>query len=214
MLRAKWRHTSGLLAMVFILFVLPLFIPAASLRVASVAVLELVLIGGVYSISGRRRTLVTAVLLSVPGVVLRWGGVASGTVGLHVAGNVLLAVAMGYIVSVYVRTLLTSHEVDAELISAAVSGYLLLGLVWTAIFEAMHEMNPACISGAKGAVGEFAYFSFVTLTTLGYGDMAPVTFPARTAAMAEAIVGQLYIAITIARLVALETGKHTSRKKD
>jgi hypothetical protein len=202
--------------MVFILFVLPLFLPPARTQsIVGLAALELVLIGGVYSISGRRRTLMIAMALSVPGVIARWSGVASGTTELHVAGNLLLAAAMAYIVSVYVRTLLTSHEVDAELISAAVSGYLLLGLVWTALFEAMHELDPNCIAGAKGAFGEFAYFSFTTLTTLGYGDLAPVAPQARAAATAEAVAGQLYVAITIARLVALETGKHTSsRKKD
>ena len=62
-------------------------------------------------------------------------------------------------------------------------------------------MRPAEGSG----LAEWVYFSFVTLTTVGYGDIAPVTQGARSLAMLEALVGQLYPAVIIARLVSLQT---------
>ena len=121
------------------------------------------------------------------------------------AGDLALAIAISYVVYVYLCHLLTAHEVDGELISASVSGYLMMGLVWTAIYEAMYLLAPSCIKGASGAVGELTYFSFITLTTLGYGDVTPGASYVRAAAALEAVAGQLYVAITIARLVGLST---------
>ena len=64
-------------------------------------------------------------------------------------------------------------------------------------------MDPAALSGLEGPPHELFYFSFVTLTTLGFGDIAPASQAARALVVVEALVGQLYLVITLARLVTL-----------
>jgi len=73
----------------------------------------------------------------------------------------------------------------------------------------VERLSPGAFSGhtdESGTLAQWAYFSFVTLTTVGYGDMTPVALGARSLAMLEALVGQLYPAVIIARLVSLQVG--------
>ena len=128
-------------------------------------------------------------------------GFATGAV---VAGSGLALVA---VVSA-VRFALSTNAVDAEHIYAALSAYLLAGLVFGVLHWAIDSTWPGSF-GDAGATGTAArlslstaiYFSFVTLATLGYGDVVPKTDVARGLAVLEAVAGQLYIAVTIARLV-------------
>jgi voltage-gated potassium channel Kch len=102
-----------------------------------------------------------------------------------------------------------------ERIEAAVATYLLLGFVWAQAYSIVHIADPDAFrspdtdaAGAPAALvraseHRFLYFSFVTLTTLGYGDVIPVRPLARSLAALEAVTGQLFLAITLARLVAL-----------
>ena len=91
-------------------------------------------------------------------------------------------------------------------VSAAASGYLLLGWAWSGLYTwALHVdptgsfRDPDQVSEAGGLL----YFSFVTLTTLGYGDIVPVSLATRMLVVLEAIVGQLYLVILVARLVGM-----------
>ena len=84
--------------------------------------------------------------------------------------------------------------------------YLLLGLTWASAYELLHILRPEVWTGAasEAPVSQtWIYYSFVTLTTMGYGDITPVHPVARSLAILEAVTGQLYLAITLARLVAL-----------
>ena len=100
------------------------------------------------------------------------------------------------------------ETVDAQVVYGAMSLYLLIGFCFGYAFAAAERFNPGSITGLSGAsleqgLFEFFYFSFVTLTTLGYGDMAPVKPAARGLAMVEALLGQIYLAVAIARVVAM-----------
>src|SRR5262249_34101121 len=91
-------------------------------------------------------------------------------------------------------------------ILGAVAAYLLLGVIWAYAYSLVALLRPGAFSGpvspADGPRAWF-YFSFVTLTTVGYGDVLPVHPVARSLATLEAVVGSLYLAILIARLVSL-----------
>jgi hypothetical protein len=112
-----------------------------------------------------------------------------------------------------IRFALSATAADAEHVFAALSAYLLAGLVFGVLHWAIAGTWPGSYgdAGAAGAAGlslsTAIYFSFVTLATLGYGDVVPKTDVARGLAVLEAVAGQLYIAVTIARLVGarLET---------
>jgi hypothetical protein len=99
---------------------------------------------------------------------------------------------------------LAEGRVDAERICAALCVYLLAGIGFGGVFAALETLDPGSLVGAGSIdLDEAAYFSFVTLATLGYGDITPATSATRALAVLEAVFGQLYLAVLIARLVSL-----------
>ena len=109
------------------------------------------------------------------------------------------------------------HRVNRDVIYAAVSVYLLIGLSWTYLYEFLEMTSPRSFSGPAPILhnDDFQYYSFVTLTTVGYGDIVPVTRPARALSVLEALTGQLYLAILISRLVGAHVAqfKHEDKPK-
>jgi len=101
-----------------------------------------------------------------------------------------------------------STQVDRNLLFGAMSVYLLMGLTWAILYGLIFEFLPGSFNGIEGIDGKAAmdtllYYSFVTLASLGYGDITPVAPLARTLAYLEVVSGQLYIAIMLAGLVGL-----------
>ena len=131
--------------------------------------------------------------LAYPGRAMAFWSVATAVVALAVLGFVVLA-------KVLRPGLITSYRIQG-----AVAAYLLLGLVWAGVYECLALYDPSAFTGTGSvASSEWIYFSFVTLTTIGYGDISPLHPVARSLAVAESLTGQLYLAILISRLVALE----------
>jgi hypothetical protein len=116
-----------------------------------------------------------------------------GVSGLGMAGIVLSGV-------------IAPGRVDAERICAALCVYLLIGLAFGGFFASLDASAPGSLVGTRGEgplrIDEAVYFSFVTLATLGYGDFAPVSTAARALAVLEAVFGQLFLAVLVARLVS------------
>jgi hypothetical protein len=110
---------------------------------------------------------------------------------------------------------LTAKKVTADIVAGGVSVYLLIGLIFSLIYHAYFILEPSAFAFAdhyqplkeegSGYLYLFNYFSFVTMTTLGYGDITPVSLEARTMVQVETLMGQLYVAIFIARLVSIQT---------
>ncbi|MEW6144496.1 MAG: ion channel [Thermodesulfobacteriota bacterium] len=107
--------------------------------------------------------------------------------------------------------LLKSREVTTEILFASVCVYLLVGLTWATLYIFLEYVSPGSFIDTSGKIAidapRFLFFSYITLTTTGYGTLVPVTDPARSLALMEAIVGQLYLAILVARLVGLHISK-------
>jgi hypothetical protein len=111
-------------------------------------------------------------------------------------------------------------RISADKIYGAICVYLLVGFAWAFGYAIMELMDPGSFSGVVdtdradvGRVLQMRYFSFATLTTLGYGDIVPRSPAARTLATLEAMMGQVYLAVLIARLVGLHI-VHSSRDGD
>ena len=116
------------------------------------------------------------------------------------------------------RQVLFVGKVDANRIVGSLSLYLLLGLIWTTIYLVLLTFDPAAFTGIefstwRESFPEVAYYSFVTLTTLGYGDILPASHLARFFAYMEAIAGVFYMAIVVASLVSIGTSKATAHRK-
>jgi Ion channel len=125
------------------------------------------------------------------------GDTASG-IG-EIAGVVVLAALL---VAVLDRVL--HHEqVSVQTLFGAVCAYFLIGLMFSAVYGALNDFGNTPVFGEPVDRSVFSYFSFTTLTTVGYGDFTAVTDIARRIAMIEAVLGQVFIATTLARLVSM-----------
>jgi hypothetical protein len=113
------------------------------------------------------------------------------------------------------RSVLRQREVTSETICMAVSVYLLIGFTWTLLYAVMFQRHPESFAGLPtvkpGDLANlqhvfplFGYYSLGTISTIGGGDITPIGLQARYATVAEAITGQFYLAILVARLVGLQ----------
>jgi hypothetical protein len=112
------------------------------------------------------------------------------------------------------RTLLIGERIDLNMLMGSICVYILVGISWSILyyFESVIHLgafNGITAGGGKQQFIELLYYSYVTLSTLGYGDVTPVTPIARTLAFLEALFGQFYIAILVASFV----GMHLTSKK-
>lgn len=105
--------------------------------------------------------------------------------------------------------MVTADEVTGDVIAGALSVYLLLGLTWSLVYQGLALVNPGAFTVGSAIAGtgpldwmDFLYYSFITLATVGYGDITPVTPLAQSLAYAEAVTGVLYVAVLVARLVS------------
>ena len=121
------------------------------------------------------------------------------------AASIWSAVLLLLIVVTLLRQILSAPQVTMQSIYAAISAYLIIGLMFSAIYAAMYYLNSQqfFVQGSPGNVrSDFQYFSFTTLTTLGYGDFTAAGGGGRAVAMLEAMTGQIFLATLVAKLVA------------
>jgi Ion channel len=172
--------------------------------------LSLVLLSAVFAVADRKRVFFIALVLSIPAIAGRWinhfrPDLVPPPVFLT-AGLVLIA----FVVANLLRFVLRAPSVSAQVLCASISAYLMLGLLWTLAYWLVDQLTPGgafafnTVTGTHSIRGFNAfYFSFITLSTVGYGDITPVSKVARMLAAMEAMTGLLYVAVLIARLVAI-----------
>ena len=187
------------------------------------ALMTLVLVSGVLAVGRNRRTLVLGVVLLLPVVVARWGGQFRPDLLPSEVHNIFALVFITFVEFQLLHFIFRARRVDSEVLCAGISGYLLLGVLWTSAYMLVSRLNPADATHA-GAFSfnigpqsphplplfDAYYFSFITLSTVGYGDITPLSHAARTLAMTEAMTGTLYMAVLISRLVALYSSQTQS----
>ena len=140
-------------------------------------------------------------LISVADFMLDWTGIA-------VAHSLILLGFFALTIWVAVRQVMFSGRVDGNAILGAISIYLLLGMIWAMLYRLVEVFLPGSFHGLAAAgqnadLSELIYFSFVSLTTMGFGDITPAFALARYLAFMEGLVGQFYIAVLVASLVGV-----------
>ena len=171
---------------------------------------DLILLAGVYSVGpSRHRT--TFLALTAVTLAVRWGELLSGVRGLDIGALALTVLWLFYAVSIIVAHLFRRTDVTVDTILGAVVTYLLIAVAFSQLFIVLELLDRASFSGlSDGTLQDrlelsdaLLYFSFVCMTTMGYGDIVPVSNIARSLSVLEGVVGQLYLAVMIARLVGL-----------
>jgi hypothetical protein len=175
---------------------------------------------GVWSLRGAGRLYSAGMLVAITGIVLSILSIVRESDMLHVIA--LLAMFVFLLLAIFnaFRQIAVGNDINPNRIVGAVCVYLLLGVIWSIAYSVLEYMQPGSFKGLTELVSpasdlDWIYFSFVTITTLGYGDITPLTQTARSLAVAEAIVGQFYIAVLVAGLVsAYISSKRDSNDRD
>ncbi len=176
------------------------------------------LITGVYAVGDSKRHIATAVSIGILNTLLAGTTMIFRPPGLDIPTvlsfdlPVILSLAAFYVFTL-IRILgyvLRGREVTKDKIYGAVSVYLLIGLAWASLYGLVFEFQPEAFSTGSAASSpaakdapDFIYFSFVTLCTIGFGDITPVSGLARSLAILEGITGVFFIAVLVSRLVTL-----------
>lgn len=174
-----------------------------------------ILLSAAYAVSESRGYFILALILAGPAFVLRWINNFLEGPWLAVVADVLTVLFLLLVAMLILTHVLRDEKVSREKIFGALSVYLLLGVIWSLLFMMVDFLVPGSFRyGQDRALtgAEMVYYSFVTLTTLGYGDIVPISPSARGLATFEALTGQLYLTVLIARLVGLHI-THSSRRR-
>jgi hypothetical protein len=210
-----WSDESGLTALlIFFLVYLLVYNTLGEFtfgRLAARLFFSLIIVAGVVTTFSQRWLHGFAIVLAVALLVLSWMEQIRPGVTLATLTAGLSLVYLGFLMAVVVVQVFREGPVTGHRIRGAIVVYLLLGGIFAQLYQLVALAIPQAfrlpgdlVGGDPGVLQRrLTYFSFITLTTTGYGDITPVHPMALTLTMFEALVGQLYLAITLARLVAL-----------
>ena len=175
-----------------------------------------VLLTSVYSVGRKRWLLLMGLALALPALVSDVAVYFFRDEWVLLVSCLLDLLFLLFITASIIAQVVKKDRVGADKIFGAICGYLMLGLVWALIYGALELSQPGSFQLTTSAAGtpthtpphwadldNFIYYSRVTLSTLGYGDIVAVSRAARSLSAMEAIVGQLYLAILLARLIGL-----------
>jgi len=228
---APHRHTALLVAIIAAFLVRPLIGDSGAGPIMFSSAMLVLLLLSLYNIdvdhlAGDRETLlaqkkrrsIIAWTLGIPAITERFIAIFTPSHSIYLAGSVLWLLLFAFITWNELRAVLRQKEITREVISMSISTYLLLGLTCGLFYIVLHDIQPNAFNfGSGGPLSEqqtipvLIYFSLTTLSTIGFGDITPVTLQARYAAVAEGITGQFYLAILVARLVGMQMTQSPSQ---
>lgn len=177
--------------------------------------MTLILISGLYAASQSKRLFSVGLLIAFPAFVAHWMSYLANVPFSALAGKICSAIFFTFMVVLVLNYLSEEKEITADVIACAICGYLLIGLMWANFFSVLEILQPGSFSfpaGASAEASHFTYYSYVTLTTLGFGDITPITDQARSISALEAIVGPIYLAILVARLVGMSISQSIGKE--
>lgn len=176
----------------------------------------IILFTSIYAVSEKKENALIAILLAIPKFGTTWALSFTDYTLLHLLDALTGIAFIAYIMVLILRHIFKQENVTLETIYGAIVVYILIGIMWVFLYHLIEYLHPDSFSFAADVTVNpkkaLYYYSFVTLTTLGYGDITPVSDPAKSLAMLEAIVGQMYIAVLIARLVGIHISQSLIKK--
>jgi len=214
-IEARFRLILAILLSLFV--VLPIF----EFRMMLDAILTLLVVVTLVLVIDTAKLLKVALVFALLSIISNWTALWVNSTTVKLLGSSAELIFMIMIASVILNEVFRAQHINVETISGAICVYLLIGLMWSHVYIIIELLEPNSFNNlgfnaqepldsdwvSKLSV-QLNYYSFVTLSTLGYGDITPVTRAAKSFATLEAILGQLYLAVLVARLV----GQQVKRK--
>jgi hypothetical protein len=187
--------------------------------------LAVVLVAALVETVRARRNVVVALVLGLPAIILRViGAFRADSTAMNTTLVTVTTLFLGFLIWNLLHDLTKSERSTSERIFGALVAYVFIGLLFGLVFAHMEYRQPGSFSISQPTIAEgasdesnlfpiFTFFSFVTLTTLGYGDITPVAEHARTLAWFEALLGQLYLAVMVAGFVAVHISERMNKNR-
>ena len=186
----------------------PFLEPYPSVAILVHLSLSVTLFVAVYTVQKHQQRRSVAIVLLLALLVLYWLGLYDVIRFSRPGSYLLFVVYFGLLMYSYIMQLARFQKVTVNVLYATLCLYLIIGLFWGALYTLLNELSPGAYSGAlldnvqqDSPLHIFNYFSMVTLTTLGYGDITPQTPGAGALCQMEAIIGQFFTAVVVAWLV-------------
>ncbi|HHD64755.1 MAG TPA: two pore domain potassium channel family protein [Desulfobulbaceae bacterium] len=210
--RRPWSFHNLLFWLLFYQLVSPVLFSMPSARVIVSLLFSGLLFSTVYIINKGSKIFISTIFLMGLTLLLFWMDVfnlVSFSLGMSSA---ILCLYLGLIVYVLSSLIFSARHITPALISGALCLYLLFGMFWGMVYVLLELLHPGSFVGAllidpvshSQFIHSFQYFSLITLTTLGYGDIVPHTATAAAFCQTEAVIGQFFMAVLVARLVGIQ----------
>ncbi|MEM8767187.1 MAG: potassium channel family protein [Pseudomonadota bacterium] len=179
-------------------------------RVLTYAILAMLIVSGPLATGKNTLQRVVTISLALLMVTVGYYSTRVGSPEVNFFAHMIGAAFFLALIVLISRALLVEQtRVTGETLWAAINVYVLFGMLFAFLYSSLLSLNPGAFAGGilehdgQDATQSMVYYSFVTMTTLGYGDITPKTHVAATLAYVQALIGQLYVAILIARLVSM-----------
>jgi len=207
-----------LVALLILLVAIPLAddLDLISAPIVRGLVFSCLLVIGVWSLKGGGRFFRVGISFVIGGVILNVLAINSHSAFFQYGSILLLIGFLLVAITFTMKQIAIGTDINTNRIVGAICVYLLLGVIWAMAYSLVDLASPGSFAGFSpmgdlGFDSEWLYFSFVTMTTLGYGDILPVSATARGLAYMQAIVGQFYIAVLVAGLVGAYVSERSER---
>ncbi len=211
-------HQLLLLTLMLMIFVSPFLSQDSPVSWLGAIILMAVLLTATYTVSNRGRSFRIALLLGLPALFSQVAVFTNDSFWLETLRFSATPLFLFWVCFLLLKDIaLRTQTVTLELLLGSINVYLMLGIGFALVFSLIEHLQPGSFTGLDNfavmpdRILTFLYYSFITMSTLGYGDISPVNPHAMTASYVLAILGQLYLAILVARLVAQYIGRPENR---
>jgi len=206
------RFSVLLVLTVLLILVAPFLREFVRIQLIMDIVTTAILVAAIWATGERKHQAAISFGLALPFLALTWVNYAIHNDLVTLMAHLVGILFFGYVIYSILKFITEKKIVTREVIFAAIVSYLFIAVIWANGYSALELVQPGSFSVPEGAFqgsgSVFFYFSIVTLTTLGYGDVTPLTQQAGSLAAVEALVGQIYLVVLVAWLV----GMYVSRK--
>ena len=207
----RWRHLALLISILLLFIVAPFVVPFHHGILVMNVISAAVLVAGSYALIERKHLFAIAVGLSAITIVGTGLLIAFRQPWALLVSHLSIVVLVAFFCVTILSYVLGSGRVTSDKIFAAICVYMLLGYGWTFVYSLLLELQPQSFATTSevaptnyvGRILQLRYFSFMTLTTVGYGDIVPRSPVARTMTVLEAVMGQFYLVALVGRLIGL-----------
>jgi hypothetical protein len=210
------RYLFLLISLVLLLLITPLFEGFFELTTLLDISITIIFLASLYAIGKRGKSLRIAVGLLLPVIAAMWLTYLIHIPYLSLVGDCCSILFFAFTIIIILSSLFKEEEVTLDVIYSAIVSFMLLALMWAFIFDILEGLSPGSFLVTEGQFEDsrihFIYYSFVTITTVGYGDILPVSLSARAFSIVEMIVGQIFLIVLVARLVGINITQSMEKK--